>query len=132
MNTFITLPSGLRVNAAHILEYRENAPGKTYIVQSVPYHRDDGSSAPQYFEEDMTADELDALLQPQGTPIVSPIPSEESISFDKPFQFTFEGNPKHGLIDGFGYNMIDGPYMRILSDGTHYNFLMPKGVTVKA
>jgi hypothetical protein len=83
-------------------------------------------------EEKISLEKFLALLQPQGTPIVSPIPSDESISFDKPFQFTFEGNPKHGLIDGFGYNMIDGPYMRILSDGTHYNFLMSKGVTVKA
>lgn len=100
MNTpnFITLPSGLRVNTAHILEYRETEPGKTVITQNVVMKYSDGSPYMESITEDMTAAELDALLQPQGTPIVSPVLELRIPKVGEAVSFSYLDSIRHGVV----------------------------------
>lgn len=94
MNRFIQLPSGLRVNTAHILEYRELSLGKLSIVQSA-YQGLDGRF-PQ-IHEDMTAEQLDALVN--GSPIVDPVINLDKLKRGSACCFTRDGKVRHGTIE---------------------------------
>lgn len=119
MSTFITLPSGLRVNTAHILEYREVSPRKTVIIQNTVLKDINGFDAVEQVHEDMTAAELDALLSPTSSPIVEAVVNLDKVRLGSACQFTYKGKVKHGLISAFcgGENQAE---IFILHDGDSY------------
>lgn len=107
---FITLPSGLRINTAHIKFFFENSkmPGKTVI------HTAD--SDPPTITEDMTASELDALLSPPSSPIVSPVLDLDRLQPGAACQFTCDGVNRHGIISSITSTGV----IHILSSGDEY------------
>jgi hypothetical protein len=114
---FITLPSGLRVNTAHILEYRQLADGKLLIVQSV---FDSAALRFTNFVEDMTVEELDSLLRgPAVTPIVSFILNLDDLKPGKECQFSYGGAVKHGVIDEIRHSSSEA-YLHVTSDGDKF------------
>lgn len=127
---FVTLPSGLRINTAHILEYREDLPGKTVIHQSLWIPDPKEGMKCISFTEDMTAEQLDTLLQPQS-PLISPIPTPGSLNYGKPFSFSYEGKPLHGVIDGYGMRPDTSFYIRICADGEYYLCKLGTNLVVK-
>lgn len=94
---FITLPSGLRVNTAHILEYREVAPGKTIIRQNCK-----GFDSVASFQEDMTAEQLDALLSPPSSPIVEAVVNLADLKKGGKCSFLYGEERRHGVIEEIG------------------------------
>jgi hypothetical protein len=116
MNQFITLPSGLRVNTAHILEYRESTDSETptvIIAQTVL--REDGD--PVSFCESMTAEQLDDRLR--GPAIVTPVVLADQIELGKPIEFFWEGKTKGGILKGVS-DLSNGLHLIIQSDGDYY------------
>jgi hypothetical protein len=117
MNQFITLPSGLRVNTAHILEYRELTPGKTVITQNVVRPTSNEDSILESVTEDMTAEQLDDLMR--GPAIVTPVALADQIELGKPIEFLWEGKTKGGILKGVS-DLSNGLHLIIESDGDHY------------
>lgn len=120
MNQFILLPSGLRVNADHILEYRDFNGGLRIIqsAQSV-----DGFSV---VTEDMTAEELDNLLR--GTAVTSPILELRLPERGEGVCFQFEGKQRHGIVIS---EQVEDDKIIIVSDGDEYQYDLPSSYTVK-
>jgi hypothetical protein len=115
MNQFVTLPSGLRVNTAHILEYREWTQGKTSVTQNVR----DPEGGMIVFEEDMTAEQLDDILR--GPAIVDSVVDLDKLEPGKACCFTMEGRKMHGVIHEI-CAMEGQPVVIAISDGKKYEY----------
>lgn len=104
MNQFKKLPSGTYLNLNS--------------VQTVYYHMDGvrfcfSSSERDYFDEDMTAEQLDDLLR--GPAIVDPVINLDKLKENAACQFTYEGKVKHGVIEEIG--CFGESFIGIRSDG---------------
>lgn len=114
---FITLPSGLRVNTAHIIHYGQSEhDGQIKIILT---------DEPTPWLETMALFEMDALLQPQGTPIVSPIIDLDKLKPGSACQFSRDGKTRMGVFNRIGKlrysDQHEGtPYFEVISDGETY------------
>lgn len=125
MNQFISLPSGLRVNTAHILEYKEWTQGTVSITQAVQ----DPEGGRLVFEETMTAEQLDDLLRgPATSPIVSPILELRLPRPNEPVMFKWDNRWKHGIVQS---PQVEDDKIIIVSDGEEYQYDLPSAWTVK-
>lgn len=121
MNTFITLPSGVRINTAHlVLARRSEHEGQILLGltdETTPWL------------ETMTLEELDALLQPQQSPIVSPVRELKRFTKGDPVRFWVDGVEKHGIVD----RVFTDPPQAVwaVSDGVKYSFDPWDGSTVR-
>lgn len=124
MSTFITLPSGLRLNRDNIVQYcpYHNDPTKTYMEISSSV---DGSNERT---EDMTATELDALLSPSSSPIVSPVLELRLPRPGEAVCFKWEGKLRHGIVQS---PQVEDDKIIIVSDGDEYQYDLPSSYTVK-
>lgn len=116
---FITLPSRLRVNASHILSYREvfGATKQTVEIEIL------GSPS---FHEDMTAEQLDNLLQP-SSPIVSPVVELRLPKVGEPVMFLWDGHQKHGIVTDHNE---DDQKVVVSSHGVDFQYDLPTGYII--
>lgn len=91
MNNFITLPSGLRINTAHIILVRKHPDAERVIQISIV-------GGDKWMEEVISLEEWDALLQPQGTPIVSPILELRIPKVGEAVSFSYLDSIRHGVV----------------------------------
>lgn len=111
---FITLPSGLRINTAHIIHYGQSEDeGQIKIVLT---------DEPTPWLETMTLGELDALLSPPSSPIVDGVVNLDNLRPGKACCFTYEGKVKHGVIIHFWTDETrEDACLRVKSDGVRYD-----------
>ncbi len=120
MSTFITLPSGLRINTAHILEYRESSPGKLVITQNVVLKDPNGYGTLEFLHEDMTAEQLDDLLR--GPAIVDPVVDLDRIEPGCACCFTKNGERLFGVLkELYHYSGSKGICAIAVSDGQEFD-----------
>lgn len=118
--TFITLPSGLRVNTTHIIHYGQSEhDGQIKLILT---------DEPTPWLETMALFEMDALLQPQGTPIVSPILELRLPRPGEAVCFKREGKHRHGIVVS---PQVEDDKIIIVSDGDEYQYDLPSSYTVK-
>jgi hypothetical protein len=121
---FITLPSGLRVNTAHILEYRQDRddPKRVRIWQAIS----DGAEGHATFIEDMTAEQLDALLNPPSSPIVESVVNLANFKKGGSCQFTYGSEKRHGVIEEIG--VFSGTvFVQFSSHGQTFRYFPQEG-----
>lgn len=109
---FITLPSGLRVNTAHIIHYGESEhSGQIKLVLT---------DEPTPWLETMTAEQLDALLH-SGSPIVEAVVNLDRLRIGNACSFSYGGDVLHGVIHDINYSEPLGePWVQITSHGQLY------------
>lgn len=113
---FITLPSGFRVNPAHICGYRGISNIKKTMV-IVDWEDGYGNKC---ITEDMTAEQLDSLLSPPQSPIVSPVIDLDRLKPGAPVHFkTPSGEHRHGILEFIGTN-YGSAFLSIRSDGEQF------------
>lgn len=113
MSAFITLPSGLRINTAHILHYRYIRESDSVGYTRVTLSESNEDGLPFQFDEPMTAAELDALLSPSSSPIVDSVVNLDKLKHGAGCQFTFEGVVRHGIVDRFEI-AGDGEFLAVI------------------
>lgn len=117
MNKFITLPSGKRVNAADIIQYANHfqKEGKVWIeIRSLVEGENEAS-------EDMTAEQLDALLNPPSSPIVESVVNLDRFRTGNACSFSYGGDVLHGVIEDIDYSdSLGEPCVKIVSQGQTY------------
>lgn len=116
---FITLKSGCRINAAHIVQYSAFLPNPEKLWIEVS----SGVEGENEKCEDMTASELDALLSPPSSPIVDSVVNLDKLKPGAGCQFTFEGAVKHGVIEN-----INSAFINIVSGGVNYSVEHETGI----
>lgn len=111
MSQFIKLPSGCLLNTAIISYVKEEGSGIVIFV------KDCERPTP----ESISMDDFLTLLQPQQSPIVSPVVDLDNLKPGAACQFTYEGQVKHGVIEHFDYTLSGVPGFKVVSDGeTHF------------
>lgn len=124
MHQFITLKSGCRINAADIIQYAQHfqKPEKLWIeVRSTVEGENEKL-------EDMTAEQLDSLLYPPQSPIVSPVIDLDRLKTNAACQFTYEGQVKYGVIEEIGYSgSLGDSFIGLRSDGERYTLWTSDG-----
>lgn len=114
---FITLPSGLRVNTAHIQGYRPLTDvNKTMLMLDW----EDGCGS-KVISESMTAEQLDALLNPPSSPIVESVVNLDRFRTGNACSFSYGGDVLHGVIEDIDYSdSLGEPCVKIVSQGQTY------------
>jgi len=114
MSTFITLKSGLRVNTADIIQYCDHfqTPGKLWIeVRSTVEGENEKL-------EDMTPEELDALLSPASSPIVEAVVNLDNLKPGRACCFMYDGHVKYGVIYTVSFSESkEEPFIEVHSGG---------------
>lgn len=112
MNTFITLPTGTRINTAHLIHYKQSEHESQ--IQLVL------TDEPTPWLETMTVEEMDALLSPPSSPIIESVVNLDKLKPGAGCQFTYEGQVKHGVIEAILIGEDENkevPYISISSSG---------------
>lgn len=118
---FITLPSGLRVNTAHVILVRKHPDAERVIQLSIV-------GGDKWMEEVLSLEEWDALLNPTSSPIVESVVNLDNLKHGKACQFTYHGEVFHGIIHECGYSEpLDEPWIQILSHGEMYTLWLKGG-----
>lgn len=120
---FVKLPSGNIINANLVCWIGPFDTGVRYQLAN-DGHEDFNT------ERDISLADFLALLQPQS-PLISPIPTPGSLNYGKPFSFSYEGRPLHGVIDGYGMRPDTSFYIRICADGEYYLCKLGTNLVVK-
>jgi hypothetical protein len=117
MNTrFVTLPSGTRINVAHLIHFKQSEhEGQIHLILT---------DEPTPWLETMTLEQLDALLHPPQSPIVSPVLDLDRLKPGTACQFTYEGLVRHGVIHSMDGGSFE-PNIYITSHGQSF-LLMPQ------
>lgn len=124
MSAFITLPSGCRISSTDIIQYAQHfqQPDKLWIEVRSSVEGENEKL------ENMTAEQLDDLLNPPTAAIVSPVLDLDNLRPGKSCQFTYEGQVKHGVIEDIENGSFE-PNVYVISDGVRH-FIMPRsGIT---
>lgn len=119
MNThFITLPSGLRINTAHIIHYGQSEHvGQVKLVLT---------DEPTPWLETLSLEQLDSMLNPPQSPIVSPVIDLDRLKPGAACQFNpHEAKSKHGVIERIEVTDYGDIAIRVTSDGERHTMLIP-------
>jgi hypothetical protein len=115
---FITLPSGLRVNTAHVILVRKHPDAERVIQLSIV-------GGDKWMEEVLSLEEWDALLNPPSSPIVESVVNLDNLKPGKACCFTHEAKVRHGVMEGMDVTSYGDLMIRISSDGQRYSVQIP-------
>jgi hypothetical protein len=115
---FITLPSGTRMNTSKIISYRKEDNGVAIFTTEGPF------MAP----ESMTLEQMDALLSPPQSAVVSPILELRLPRRGEAVCFQWEEKQRHGIVQSFE---VEDDKILIISDGESFQYDLPSAFTVK-
>jgi hypothetical protein len=117
---FITLPSGVHINADKLVWYYSRDSGVRYQL--------DGDSDPS--NENMSLTDFQNLLRgPEQSPIVEPVINLDRLKPGSACCFTYEGTVKHGIVSEFGYSN-GAPFIKMIHDGDYYTKFLNTGEVI--
>jgi hypothetical protein len=128
MSTFVTLPSGLRVNTSHILHYRYIKENDSVAYTRITLSHNGEPESAFVFDESIDLEQMDALLNPQQSPIVSPVLELRLPRPGEPVCFKWDGRWIHGIVQS---PQVEDDKIIIVSDGVEYQYDLPSSFTVK-
>lgn len=104
--TFITLPSGKRVNTSDIIQYAHHLTQKESVWIEIRSNVEGENEA----METMTPEQLDALLNPPQSPIVSPVLELRMPRKGDAVQFAYKGKVRHGVVTLVSVSQVHDEY----------------------
>jgi len=117
---FIKLPSGSRLNTAHIIRVKQSDdPDQIELILT---------DEPTPWLETMTLEELDALLSPASSPIVEAVVNLDRLREGAGCCFTYEGLNRHGIIQEIHSGSVE-PNIFVLSQGERFQVMPKSGIS---